>query len=464
MSLDEAMGRAFAAADGLVAAARQKAAAMGGSMATGQGASNSPGMKLERMRHLSGWTYSLARFLAQKVAAQPVRMARRPAQGQRPLPGRRADKKAAPRWLKQTVTEELELIERHELLDVFCRPNEDQVGWSFMYVSVMSLLSAGECYWWLPRDAPGLVMFYLSPSWVTPQHTERRLFDEYLVNFQNTGVQITVPKEDMVRMSLPNPINPLLTTLSPLQAQAETVVTDQQILTAQQRAFENGLFPGLGIVIGRSPDVAGVPGQRPMLSKEQRMSLTLALKQAYKGVMNAGEPVIMDGLIEDVKTLTNAPAEMGFMESSGLVKERLTQSFLVNPIVMGQIEGANRASSAVAQEHVCDNAINPLIELMSQHMTFDLAPRIGEPDVLLWIEPCVAHDDDADRARIDLKAKTGCYTRNEIRAAMGDPPLDDERGDELVGPAAPAPLVPNEGGAAGDPARSFRLYGGQAAG
>ncbi len=436
MAVDDALGRAFALADAMVAVARQKSGAGGlvSSPLGGAGVSNSPGLKMERGRHLTGWPYAVIRVIAQRIAAQPVRMGR-PAAGT--TPKKRANKDRAPGWLKQAVPDEVELVESHPLLAALARPNPYMVGWSLMFLSICHLEAIGETYWWLTDDGDGLQIWPLHPSWVTPEHTDEELFVRYKVLVQGSGEGTTVPADQMVRLNLPDPQDPYLGALSPLQTQAKAIVADEAIQTAQYRAFENGVMPHHGIVVGRNPDLSGtgVGGQRPVLTKEQRATLTAALKQAYRGVMNAGEPIILDGLIEDVKELSTKPAEMAFLESAKLTKERITQGFGVNPIVMGQVEGANRASATVADENFVANAVNPLVELLSQTLTVEVAPRVGEPGALIWIEP--ARTRDPDQERLDRDQLIKAITKNELRASMDLPPLA-EGGDELVSPLPPA--------------------------
>ncbi len=255
----------------------------------------------------------------------------------------------------------------------------------------------------------------------------------------------------MIRFSIPDIKNPYAGGLSTLSLNALACVTDEHLQISQQKAFQNGLMPGIGIVIGRHPDVEGTPGQRPILTKEQRAQLIAALKLAYRGPLNTGEPVIMDGLVEDIKQLTTNPNEMGFLESGKDTKGRITQGFLTNPIVMGQIEGVNRASATIASENWLAHKINPLIERLSSALTHQLLPRLGEPDLLLWIEEARAHDPDQKRADLDQLAKYGALRKNELRDAYDLPPLEGEEGEALI--ESPHPM----GMEAGIQARSFRF-------
>lgn len=48
------------------------------------------------------------------------------------------------------------------------------------------------------------------------------------------------------------------------------------------------------------------------LTPEQRGNIIAAFKDAHRGVMNL-EPIVLDGLIQDVERITSAPREMDFL-------------------------------------------------------------------------------------------------------------------------------------------------------
>lgn len=413
--------------------------------------SPSPMMAREELLHFTGWVHAAVRVIAQRIAAQPLCVGRR-VSSEKSLT-RSMKKGNVPAVVKQAV-EDIEPVEDHWLLKAIQRPNPYMTQWALMYTTVACIELAGETFWWLlPDGEDGLQIWYLPRSWVTPQDSDDELFTSYLVRPLNTGEQIEVPAEQIVRFHLPDPGNPLKGACSPLLAQMRAVAADEQLQVAQHKAFENGIHPGMAVIIGRHPDVTGVPGQRPILSKEQRATLTAALKQAYRGVMNAGEPAILDGLVEDIKKLTNSPQEMDFLNSGQATKSRIFQGFGVNPISAGEIEGANRASATIADEHLCSNTLNPIVEMLSQTLTFDLAPRLGEPDLLIWIEPARTRDPDQERADWDQAIKAGAVKKNEVRQRIGLEPLEGDEGEELV---SPGPTLP-AGQEVGQGARTFRL-------
>ncbi len=147
-------------------------------------------------------------------------------------------------------------------------------------------------------------------------------------------------------------------------------------------------------------------------------------------------------MIENVTKLSNQIAEMDFMDSSKLTKSRVLQAYGVSPILLGEIEGANRASSVVAEEILIANKINPLIELISGCMTEWLGPMFASPreKLVVWIEPACAHDPELTLKRWDLGLKMGATSRNEYRVQV----LNLQPLPGLDVPLEPAGFLPSE--------------------
>jgi phage portal protein BeeE len=378
----------------------------------------------------TGWPYSCIKMIAQRIAGQEIRIGRwtgKPQQGRSRENVKRPSVQKLPKPFKE-LKEELQVIENHPLLDAINDPNALMVRWALLFVTVASLEITGKSHWWFfneKRDRTGKWSILPLPSnWIQPRHGEKKLFAEWEIRTDQNAKPVIVPGDEVAYIYYPDPSNPL-SALSPLQAQAKAVVADESMTEAQRRAFSQGLWPGVAITMGRNPGVNGQPGNRPILTEHQRAQIINAVKQAYQGVLRNEEPIILDGWIEAVTRMTTSPREMDFTRSGDVTKARITQGFGVNPIVMGQVEGANRASSATADDHFCNATCNPKIELISQCLTAWAGPIFAAPGerLYVWIEPAQANDPELQMDRLKVMMSYGAVTVNEVRAEMGWSPV-----------------------------------------
>jgi phage portal protein BeeE len=453
VSLDDALNQSFDRSRSMVLRARAAdpggsynfAPMTGMSLAAGLGATlaagtNQLGLDVERYKHNVGWTFAAVRVIANRIAARPVRVARVLAGEDTPAalatqPGGLVAKKHHP--LKQFVpdflkslTEQIEVLHAHPLLATFERPNPVMVRWSLLYITAFNLQLTGKAYWWVQQTKEGTEQIWPLPSnWVLPLH-DRGLYSGWRID-PGSGVKpIDVDGGDVIFFHFPDP-GDLFGATAPLQTQARAVVTDEAIQESQLRAFKNGIFPGVILTLGKVTDPSG-GAVRPRLTPDQRQQFINAIKQMYRGALHFDEPIILDQVIESVTPFSKTPREMDFMTSGKMTKGRISQGFGVNPIIMGEVEGANRASAAVADAHLCDNVLNPIVELMSQVLTAYFARKSessGE-HLIVYLEPTRANDPEMLLKERDQLIKSGALLRNELRAMQGLPPM--EGGDTII--------------------------------
>ncbi len=367
----------------------------------------------EQLRHFSGWVYAAIRPIAQRIAGQAIKVGRAKA------PSR---VKQSPQW---------EALESHPILDLLNDPNDLMVAWSLMYVTVASLELTGRCLWWLPKKKQILP---IPTSWLVGFQGSTKI-TAFTIRPPKQAEAINLPADECVYFAYPDPSDPH-GALSPLQAAAHAVDADEAISDSQIAMFRRGIHPSHAIVVGRRPhpDVPG--GIRPRLTDAQQRQIINAIRKRYAGVAQHGEPLILDGLIEDVKRLSNTPAEMDWIGSGKYTKARIMQIFGVNPIIAGEIEGANRASATVADRHFVETTINPKIELLSQTLTEWLAPMFAQPGERLrvWIEPCKPADAEMSLKWAQLLVQAGVVSAHELRRLSPfDLPDDDAFDGRLVG-------------------------------
>lgn len=390
--------------------------------------------------HYKGWTYSAIRPIAQTIAGLPLRIAReRRKEAAAGRGGRRPEKAGLPLWLRDR-SENLELYEQHELLELLDNPNPLMVRWHLLSLTVTQLDLTGKQHWWVTKSKGKRILWPLPATWVTPIHTKEEAFAKWELRPGGTGEPIAVPREEIVYFYYPSPKDPL-DAFAPLQAMGNAVSADEHMETAQGSAFQNGVHPKVAFIAGDLSDEDAGDMGRPLLEREQRERIVSMIKRHYAGVVHYDEPIILDRLIRDVKILGRTPREMDFTGSGRFTKARITQGIGTNPAIMGEIEGLNRASSATARRHFADFTVNPKVDLISQILTTSMGPLFARPNekLVVWVEQYRPDDREEKRKDVGVAAKHGAISRNEIRSILLGLDSLQEGGDDI--PVAPTAVL-----------------------
>lgn len=425
---------------------RRKAVSPGGAVASalagdiGGGAMahrENLGQHAEQYRHFTGWVYAAIKAIAFRIAGQTIHVGNNNANSRRRI---------------KSLGEQDEALESHPLLDTFADPNPLMVGSNLMSSTVASLLITGKSYWWMMAGDGGIQIWPIPSHWCEPAD---RLRTHWLVRPPGRVEPIEVPREQIALFRLVDPSDPF-GAVSPLQSQARAVVADDTVQTAQITALNDGIHPSVILKAGK---MIGSEGQqlssRPILTQEQKRQLTNAIHSAYSGSINHRKnPVIIDGLIEDIIPWMKSPQEMDFLNSSDSIRGRILQAFSINGIILGQVEGANRASAVVAQESFATNVVNPLITIIGETITKWVCPLFARPNEKLkcWIEPARPSDPEQTLKEWVPALNRGCVTPNEYRRViLGLPELPGlDEPIKLPAPPAARPAGGKEGDQSAD--------------
>ncbi len=387
---------------------------------------------------LRNWIYVCSRAVAQRVAGQAVCAGVVTNADQNPdsrasrlsqKEFERSSGKTFGRRVKLTESQEVEVFQEHGVLDFLAQPNHVQRETEFLHVSALNLLLTGECYWIVGENGDGELESWAVPTtWITPEH-KGSLFSGYRLKIPNSsGEGIPLESSQVARTYFPDPADPKRA-LAPALTQWSAIRIDDRIQGSQEQMFERGIFPNVAITVGQTRGPDGKPtGKRPILKGHQRRQIIRAVRQVWNETVNAGDPAIIDGLIESIHKLQTSPQEMDWMESGEQVKKRIFQAFHVNPIVVGEIAGVNRAQAAVADAQFCSMAVNPIISALTKTATSFFGPRFEENKrLLVWIEQCAPLDESLELQKWNAARDRNDVSRNEYRAqVLGIAPLDDK--------------------------------------
>lgn len=416
------------------------------------------GANKQRYAQYRGWVYSAINALASKAATQPVKVGKmNPPDDKKPSGTKeiKAQKtnpnkiklhqlnKMPARFREKAADTNLEIITDHAILDVLQKPNSMQHGFQFVYSFVTNLCLTGWGYVLGGTNEEGKLEFFSVPTtWITPDHTEGAFAHFYLQNPRNpiAGKGERLDRSQVGFAYLPNPADPLMA-LAPASAQMLAIKIDDHIQTSQAAFFENSVFPGAIVTMGKNPhpDVPG--GVRPRLTAPQRRQVYGAIKKVMGGVANYGNPAIVDGLIESIERLQASQNEIGWEKSEKTVRTRILSAFSVHPFILGEEMAGSYAQAYVVGERFCEK-VNIFLSLLSELMTNfapdfipDIKPKAGKPAIkkeaepeklLIWWEEAIVKDPSMEKSTWEGARGRDDVTQNEFRAWMGLPPDEDK--------------------------------------
>ncbi len=394
------------------------------------------GKAREMYRLLRNWVYSATSVISKRCSAQPWMAGHYDDLPATSRGGRMTPKGYDRTWMPQSVIkagygQDIETDPEHDVLWVLDKPNFHQGKSEFIQITVMNLLLTGEFYWIgginkaKDKKDRKLEVWAVPSAWVVPDHSKGP-FAGYRLQ---TGMGEGAPLDPgtVARGYFPDPSD-IKGCLSPLQSCISAAKIDDYILKSQEQSFERGIHPNLIVTIGKTLDAEGRQTQRrPVLAPRQRTQIIRSIQHAWNMTVNTGMPAIIDGLIEDIKKLSNTPQEMDWKQSGDIVKARIFQAFGVNPISVGEVTPANKAQAVVADKQLCDNALNPIIENISCAAAEFFTPFYEDGDSLaVWLEVAKPKDDEMEFRQMTEARKAGDVTQDEYRSYIGLKPIDPE--------------------------------------
>lgn len=378
---------------------------------------------IELYQHYAGHTYSIIQLIGHRVAAQPVRVGRRLARGQKARKAFRADWRKVPLSLKDDARDgRVEVYDDHPILTALADPNPLMPAYATKFVTQASLEVCGRAFWWLrwgDRDGRRVPEIWPLPAhWVEPVMTEEELFKTWKVAPGGVGPPIYIPSREMVYFFYPDPSDPL-SSFSPMQAMARTVMCDESVEESQRKVFVNSIAPKLAVIVGGHGEGSGVsPPSQPVLTRDQRRTLRTLLRQEYRGVANEGEVMLLDAFIKDIKPIFPGAKEMDYLQSSEATQDRLDKGWSIPQVCLGEM-GSNRAESAVGEAHLAANVINPRLVMNSECMQRRMPAFFGDPGDVVYYEPAAAQDIDYELQLEESMSADASLSRNERRQRHG---------------------------------------------
>lgn len=310
-----------------------------------------------------------------------------------------------PHRVKSALPENAVVLDDHVFLDTMNRPNDIMDGWSTMYCVAASLLTCGKSL--LLWDDNNLSVggggeltssvYYTPMHWATPMHDDQP-FSGWNIRPTTGSNSYPVKRGEFVYFQMPNPGDPM-NGLSPVMATSRTINTNDKISDAHQSSMENLISPSYAIVMGDVTDGSGQ--RRAKVDKAGRRDIVNAIKSYVGGALRAGEPIVLDALIDDLRDISPKTNDLSFVNGSQLMTDKIMQAMGVSPIIAGFSQNANRAGSVTAHDIFYDVVLNPLLLLSGGAFTHFIGPRFNTDAyrIVIYHDEARIEDSDQKRAR-----------------------------------------------------------------
>lgn len=250
-----------------------------------------------------------------------------------------------------------------ELVYLFKHPNPwdtDIDMWSMIWIY---LELCGNAPILKVRDRAGIAELWpLPPQWITPVHLPKRPLVGYLYEGP-AGQRAFIPAEDIIPLKYSNPENRFWG-LGQLASTMADVYADDNIVASQAQSFETQVLNDIIFTTADSFDDHGFERFREMIHDR------------YGGTKNKGLPLLLEKSTE-VNYLRRPPAEMEYLESSKLTRDRILSGYKIPPILAGIVEDANRSNSDAQMQIFAGVVMVPRLAMLQARLNRD--PELFPP-------------------------------------------------------------------------------------
>ncbi len=323
-------------------------------------------------------------------------------------------------------------LEAHPLISLLERPNPLQAGVEYFQSLYSYLLLSGNSYA-LQSDVNGAPreLHILRPDRIEIEPSSTAIPKSYKYKLGQEVVK-TYPADpvtgaaEVKHFKLWNPLDDYQG-LSPLAAAALSIDQNNMVSKHNIALLANGARPSGAIVFKPADDA----GNRLMLSDGQREQLQSDLANRFKGVNNAGRPMLLEGDF-DWKEMGMSPKDMDFMSQANMTAKDIALCFGVPSQLIGIPDAQTYANVQEARLALYEETIIPLARRIESDLNEWLAPAFGD-------DISISYDIDAipamtERRRriyenVTAAVRDGIISRNEARERLGLEPISG--GDEV---------------------------------
>jgi HK97 family phage portal protein len=306
--------------------------------------------------------------------------------------------------------ERIDEVADHPLLDLLQQVNPVHNAFDLWELTTLYQEVHGSAYWYLELGPLGVprAIWPLPSHNVTPvrRPDSFNLVDHYAYRAGARGEQFS--PGSVIHFRYPDPRDPYTSGLSPLRACFEQVALTSEYAAMKRAIYDNRGIPGAVV----SPESS--------LGEEERNRLEGQWNDKFRRG-GSGKVLIADSKL-NVEVLQQSMGDLAQLAEIRATMNDVCNAFHV-PIAY-MTTNTNLANLQAAERQHLRNAIHPRLQRRDQKLNEQLLP-LYDPTGRLFVASAdpAPLDSETDIRRLDLHLRHGVRTVNEVRQALGLPPV-----------------------------------------
>lgn len=321
------------------------------------------------------------------------------------------------RWrlYKGSERSERSQVADHPILTLLDFANEFQTGQEIQELTSLHMDLAGKAYWYLPKNGLGVP----GELWTIPPHlmkivlSKKNRITGYIC--QAGDEEVPFRKDEIIRFSMPDPMNPY-GGIGYVQAAAVELDSEDYAGQWNRNFFYNSARPDATLEY------------EDKLSDEEFNRLRLQWDTKYGGLHRAHKVAILEGGVK-YKQIQVTQKDMDFIQLRKMTRENLLFAFGMPLSVMGISENVNRANAEAGDYAFARWVIKPRLTRIKNKLNEKLLPMYPKAKgVEIDFDEVVPETVEQKKMLAEAGVKAGYMTINEARKLTG---LDPVKGGEV---------------------------------
>lgn len=299
----------------------------------------------------------------------------------------------------------------NQILNTMNYPNQVQTKEDLMWLTVVYLLAEGEAPLLLNNSKNPTQMVLINPNKLKIKYDRESIVSGYTYQ-QSNGQMKDIDKDLILFLKIPSVHTPLRGT-GMMKYIAQTLDIDNYIEEYLRMFFFNDATPGSVLETDKE------------LSKVAYDRLTVLLKTKHQGIKKKHKNLILEGGLKwkDVGSKLN---ELGLKELNDSQRDKILAAFKVPKSILGITEDVNRANGENSDRVFAKRCIRPKLKLIQAQLNQFFIPKFSD-GANYWVEfDNPVKEDELIQAQVDnIYVTAGIWSKNEVRARMEMPPLEE---------------------------------------